>query len=235
MTAQTIIKMYATHPHECSYLHEEEATTLFIDPAAQVTPAIYHHLSQQGFRRSGGQLYKPYCERCCACIPVRILVQEFQPKRSQRKVMKKNNDLRVVERNDINTPEFYQLYERYINEKHRDGDMYPASEEQFETFLTSEWGVTRYFCFYQQKRLVAVAVTDRLEDSLSAIYTFYDPDLDPRSLGNYAILWQIDKARAENLDYLYLGYWIKSCRKMAYKSLYRPMELYLDERWMRLN
>lgn len=235
MTAQqTIIKLYATHPHPCSYLGDEQATTLFIDPATQVTPEIYHHLSQQGFRRSGCQLYKPYCEFCSACIPVRVPTNGFTAKRSQKRIIKKNCHLSVIEKDNINDPEFYELYERYINEKHIDGDMYPASREQYDNFLTNEWGVTRYYCFYSGGQLVAVAVTDELSDCLSAIYTFYEPSLNKQSLGSYAILWQIAHAKQLGLDYVYLGYWIKDCQKMSYKSLYRPMEVYINDQWTKL-
>ena len=152
----------------------------------------------------------------------------------KKRIIKKNSHLTVIEKDNINDAKFYDLYERYINEKHADGDMYPASRDQYDNFLTNEWGVTRYYCFYSGEDLVAVAVTDELSDCLSAIYTFYDPTLNRQSLGNYAILWQIDHARRQGLDYVYLGYWIKSCRKMAYKSLYRPMEIYLNDQWVKL-
>ena len=119
-------------------------------------------------------------------------------------------DLKVIEENSLTSNASYDLYERYINSRHRDGDMYPASMEQFESFIKMKTLDTRFFLFYLQKKLVAVSVTDMLQQGLSAVYTYFDPDLTDRSLGNYVILWQIEKTRSTGLPYLYLGYWIKN-------------------------
>ena len=143
-------------------------------------------------------------------------------------------DLIVVESESIRDDEAYNLYHRYICERHADGDMYPPDRGQYEAFLNSVWECTRYFRFYDKDKLVAVAVVDVLEDGLSAIYTFFDPDAEQRSLGAYAILWQIEKTREMGLDYLYLGYWIRDCRKMSYKTDYRPLQLYIKSRWAEL-
>jgi arginine-tRNA-protein transferase len=112
--------------------------------------------------------------------------------------------------------------------------MYPAEREQFEAFLNNVWDCTRYFRFYDKATLVAVAVVDALEDGLSAIYTFFDPEVAKRSLGVYAILWEVEQTRELGLEYLYLGYWIKNCQKMAYKSDYRPLQVYVKNRWTTL-
>ena len=135
---------------------------------------------------------------------------------------------------DINTDEVFNLYRRYIEARHNDGDMYPPSRDQYQSFLSAEWGVTHFFGFYLEETLVGVAVADKLDDGLSAIYTFYDPDLQDRGLGTYAVLWQIEATRQMGLDYLYLGYWIKECQKMAYKIQYRPLELYVNGSWVEL-
>lgn len=234
MTADTKIKIYTTYPHECSYISGREATTIFVDPDAQINSAIYTQLSMHGFRRSGKQIYKPNCQNCNACIPARIPVNAFKAKRSQRKIINKNADLNVVEHHSIDDEHFYSLYERYINERHLDGDMYPATREQYSSFLSSEWGLTRYFGFYRNGELLAVAVTDILEGGLSAIYTFFHPEHEKRSLGAYAILWQIEEARRRGLDYLYMGYWINECRKMSYKGNYRPIEVLIRDQWLRM-
>jgi arginine-tRNA-protein transferase len=234
MTADTTIKIYTTHPHQCSYINGREATTIFVDPEAQINSAIYTQLSIHGFRRSGKQLYKPNCEHCSACIPARIPVNTFKAKRGQRKIINKNADLSVAEHHNIDDEQFYALYQRYINERHRDGDMFPATREQYTSFLSNEWELTRYFGFYKNGQLLAVAVTDLLEDGLSAIYTFFDPDQDKRSLGAYAILWQIEEAQRRRLDYLYMGYWINECRKMSYKGNYRPIEVLIRDQWLRM-
>lgn len=234
MTILSNLRVFATHPHVCSYLPEQQATTLFIDPAARIDALVYGQLSEMGFRRSGPHLYRPHCAHCNACVPARVPVELFSRNRQQRRIWARNQDLRVVDRTSIDGDEFYQLYARYIEGRHRDGDMYPPSRQQFDSFLTREWEITRYFCFYDEERLVAVAVVDVMRNGLSAIYTFYDPDVIQRSLGVYAVLWQIEHARSQQLPHVYLGYWIKECRKMAYKIGYRPIELLIGGKWLAL-
>jgi arginyl-tRNA--protein-N-Asp/Glu arginylyltransferase len=225
------LKVYTTYPHSCSYLDDQEATTLFIDPRQEVDQHLYSSLSTLGFRRSGNHIYRPHCSHCNACIPARIPVSQFEPNRAQRRTVRRNRDLMVERTRDIRDEQAYQLYRRYIELRHYDGDMYPPDREQYESFLNNAWDCTRYFRFYDHQRLVAVAVVDVMLDGLSAIYTFFEPGEDQRSLGRYAILWQVEQAREMGLQYLYLGYWIRKCRKMAYKADYQPLELYLNNRW----
>ena len=232
MTTLSDLKVFTTHPHQCSYLEEQQATTLFIDPATDLDVQTYSQLADAGFRRSGPHIYRPNCGDCNACISVRVPVAEFKPNRNQRKIINRNSDLEAVEIDNIHSDECYQLYPRYICARHRDGDMYPPTPEQYESFLSNELGNTRYFGLLQDGKLVAVAVTDVLENGLSAIYTFFDPDQSKRSLGSYAILWQIKKGIELELPYLYLGYWIKQCQKMSYKSDYRPLQLLVNNRWV---
>lgn len=229
------IKVYTTYPHSCSYLDDQEATTLFVDPRQPIDKALYSKLSVLGFRRSGDHIYRPHCSSCAACVPARIPVSAFEPSRGQRRVWQRNQDLRIVSTVDAGDDEAFDLYRRYINQRHSDGDMYPPEREQFESFLNSVWECTRYFRFYDTERLVAVAVVDSLDDGLSAIYTFFDPSMVKRSLGVYAILWEIDQARELDLDYVYLGYWIQNCQKMAYKSNYRPLQVYVNNSWSNLS
>ena len=228
------LKVYTTYPHSCSYLEEQEATTLFIDPRTPMTGTLYSQLSQLGFRRSGSHLYRPNCGSCKACVPARIPVSVFKARRSQKRCWKHNADLQVEETGTIEGDEYFDLYRRYIEARHRDGDMYPPSREQYQSFLSAEWGVTRFFRLNLEGRLAGVAVADELDDGLSAIYTFFEPELHSRSLGTYAVLWQIHATRQLGLDYLYLGYWIKECQKMAYKIQYRPLELYINGQWVEL-
>ncbi len=234
MTDLSTLKLFATQPHPCSYLDDQEATTLFVDPDARVDSSLYTQLSQLGFRRSGNHLYRPQCARCQACISCRIPVQLFKPNRSQRRCWLRNQDLQLRTVDAINTREHYELYATYINHRHQDGDMFPPSVSQYEAFLTREWGVTQYLEIRQAQRLLGVAVCDQLGDGLSAVYTFYHPDEERRSLGVYAILAQVQLALSQDLPYLYLGYWIKECDKMRYKIQYRPLELLINRRWMRL-
>lgn len=235
MTSLSNLKVFATHPHACSYLEDEQATTLFIDPDAHVTRELYDALAEVGFRRSGPHIYRPHCQSCSACIPARVQVDAFSMKRRQRRIWQRNSDLEVEAVADIYLPEYFDLYCRYINERHFDGDMFPPSREQYEGFLTNDFGITQFFAFRHEGRLLAVAVVDVMESGLSAIYTFYDPSETRRSLGSYAILWQIEHARSLKLPYLYLGYWIKECRKMQYKIDYRPLQLLINRKWLTLN
>lgn len=231
MTDLSSIRLFATHPHTCSYLEDQEATTIFVDPTAEVDVHLYSRLSEIGFRRSGAHLYRPHCATCRACIPARIPVDKFKPNRQQRRCWQRNQDLTVKQVDSIDTMEYYDLYERYITERHSDGDMYPPSKLQFDAFLTSEWGATRYFEFRERNQLLAVAVSDKMDTGLSAVYTYFNPDESRRSLGVFGILFQINKARELGLQHLYLGYWIKKCAKMSYKTQYRPLELMIDREW----
>lgn len=228
------LKVYTTYPHTCSYLEDQEATTLFVDPRQPVDQKLYSKLSVLGFRRSGNHIYRPHCAQCNACIPARIPVAEFEHSRRQKRIWQRNQDLRVICTDEINDDDAFDLYHRYISVRHSDGDMYPPDREQYQAFLNSVWDCTRYFRFYERARLVAVAVVDKLEDGYSAIYTFFDPLATKRSLGAYAILWEVEQARAAGLDYLYLGYWIRDCQKMSYKSDYRPLQVYTNSRWSTL-
>ena len=228
------LKVYTTYPHSCSYLEDQEATTLFVDPRQRVDKQLYSNLSLLGFRRSGNHIYRPHCTYCDACIPARIPVAQFAPKRGQRRTWNRNSDLMAQRTDDIRDDAAFNLYRRYIELRHAEGDMYPPDREQYESFLNNAWDCTHYYRFYDKGTLVALAVVDELVDGLSAIYTFFEPDAHKRSLGVYAILWQIEAARDMGLDYLYLGYWIRDCQKMSYKSDYRPLELYVKSRWTTL-
>ncbi|WP_373091175.1 arginyltransferase [Zhongshania sp.] len=233
MTDPQQLKLYATHPHPCSYFADREAKTIFIDPEAKISGPVYSELSRRGFRRSGNHLYRPDCGTCKACIASRVPVTLFRPSRTQRRVEKRNSDL-VAHILSAPNADAYPLYEKYINGRHRDGDMYPPSKDQFDDFLGLGTEDTQHVHFYLGDTLVAVAVTDVLNDGLSAIYTFYDPEYPRRSLGVYGILWQIAHCRDLALPYLYLGYWIRDCQKMRYKTDYKPIELLMSDRWLRL-
>ncbi len=211
------------------------ATTVFVDPAAQLDATVYSQLSDLGFRRSGRHLYRPRCMNCQSCIPVRIPVTSFQPNRSQKRCLKRNQDIHLIWTNTIATDEHYDLYARYIRERHADGDMYPPNRQQYEEFLSSEWGVTQYIEMRLGDKLMGLAVSDLLDKGLSAIYTFYDPSEASRSLGMLAVLQQIERCRQLHLPYLYLGYWIRECGKMNYKTQYRPLQMFVNNQWLTLS
>ncbi|WP_110667518.1 arginyltransferase [Salinicola halophilus] len=230
------LRFFLTVPHPCSYLPGREATTLFLDPQTRPTADIYDALTLLGFRRSGSNLYRPHCDECRACISVRIPVRDFAPTRTQRKLINRNADLEVSVRPAEFRDEHYALYARYIAQRHTDGDMYPPSQDQYRQFLARPRSFASLIEFRLGEHLMAVAATDWLGHGLSAIYTFFDPDpiFERRSLGVFAVLKQIELARARNLPHVYLGYWIQQCQKMRYKQAYQPLE-YLDGgRWQRL-
>lgn len=226
------VRLFRTSPHPCSYKVSEEAATVFVDPDLVIDKHLNSRLSELGYRRSGAHLYRPDCDYCQACISCRIPVIDFEFSRSQKRVLKRNRDLRVVEESDLTADDAYELYSRYINSRHADGDMYPATEEQFEAFIKTKTVDTRFYLYYDRDHLVAVSVIDQLEQGLSAVYTFFDPDEQRRSLGKFAILWQIEKCQDLQQPYLFLGYWIKGCSKMQYKSEFRPLEMLLEGRWV---
>lgn len=227
------LKVYATAPHSCSYIDGREATTLFLDPALQISAQTYTEISEIGFRRSGKHFYKPHCQHCSDCIPSRIAVNQFKTSRRQRRILNKNSDLTFHNVEHINHDEHYQLYERYISLRHAEGDMYPPSRDQYMQFIGDQTEFSHYTEFRLNNELVAVCVQDTLPNSLSAIYTFFNPE-SSRSLGAYAILWMIDAAKRNGQQHLYLGYWVRECQKMAYKIEYRPIELLLNGRWQKL-
>ena len=193
-------------------------------------------LTDLGFRRSGEHIYRPWCEGCSECKSVRVPLNHFKVSKSQKRVLKRNQDLEVSFEMPSSSDEVYHLYADYINQRHSDGDMYPPSLEQFESFLCQGPAAsnTRFICFRLEQKLLAVAVVDMLPKGLSAIYTFFDPAYDVRSLGRLAVLWQIRWAQSQAMDFVYLGYWIKACQKMAYKAEYRPLQVFEDLVWQPL-
>lgn len=222
---------YATPPHECSYLPERRAVTLFADPKTPMSQRVYSALAEVGFRRSGEYVYRPRCPNCDACLPARIPVERFRPDRSQRRVAKANHDLSIVEREPGFDDAQYRLYRKYMGTRHAEGGMDVESREQYLAFLTSSWCDSRFVEFHVGDALAAVAVVDVMSDGLSAVYTFFDPDLPRRGLGIQAVLWQIGEARRRGLPYVYLGYYIAESPKMNYKYRYRPLEVYRDGQW----
>lgn len=231
MSSLRTLVFFATPAHACSYLPDREATTMFVDPRAEVDKRLYSQLTALGFRRSGSHYYRPHCDHCNACIPVRLDCREFRPDRSQRRVWNRNRDLTFRLVPAVFTERYYDLYARYIGERHADGDMFPPSREQFSSFLVEGATETWFLEMNLGDQLLGLAVIDGLNDGLSAIYTMFDPEQEHRSLGTLAVLWQIDEARRRDLDWVYLGYWISQCRKMNYKTRFRPLEAFQDGHW----
>jgi arginyl-tRNA--protein-N-Asp/Glu arginylyltransferase len=235
MTSLSELRFFTTPAHDCSYLEGKQAITLFVDPLAKVDKDLYSALSSVGFRRSGNHIYRPYCQACTACIPVRIPVRQFLHKRRHRRVVRANETIEVTKTAPVLNEEYFKIYDTYITQRHSDGDMYPASRDQFQSFLVDGRPEASFYEFRDAGTLLAVAVADEINDGLSAIYTFFDPQEQTRALGVYAILWLIEETQRQNLEYLYLGYWIKQCQKMNYKMEYKPIELYVNNNWVGLD
>ncbi len=225
------LQFYVSPSHECSYLKEQHAVTLFADPTSLLNNSQYQALSKIGFRRSGEHIYRPHCSSCSACIPVRLAVNDFKPNRNQRRILKLNSTIKVTVCNSDFRDEHYDLYRRYIKSRHPGGGMDDDDVKSYKSFITSSWSDTYLYEFRMDTKLIAVAVTDHLNDSMSAVYTFFDPDFSKHSLGVYSVLWQIEYGINNNLLWLYLGYWIKECQKMSYKDNYRPIEYFDGMSW----
>ena len=220
--------------HQCLYFADRDARTQLLHPGEPRSPADYAVLARAGFRRSGPDLYRPRCDSCRACIPTRVPVDRFRPGRRFRRVLRRNADLSVRVQPAGADDACFDLYARYIDGRHRDGEMYPASRSHLRRLLQPDWAGTFLLTARLAGRLVASAVTDSHDDGLSAIYTFFDPDLPARSLGVFSILKQIEACRRRGLPYLYLGYWIADSDKMKYKIDYQPLQLLVDGRWQEM-
>jgi arginine-tRNA-protein transferase len=199
---------YATPPHDCSYLSDRQAITLFADPCFPKSSRLYSALLDNGFRRSGEHLYQPYCTDCSACIPIRIPVSQFRPTRNQVRTWKRNQDLIIRPLAAEFDQQHFELYQRYLASRHAGGGMDNPTSENYMDFLTASWTDTVFYEMKLGNQLLAVAVADHIDNALSAVYTFFDPDYSNRSLGKYAILFTIDEANKASLSWLYLGYWI---------------------------
>jgi len=226
------LSFYATPEHDCSYLENRQAITLFADPNTELDNHIYSTLSQYGFRRSGKHIYRPSCPTCSACIPIRVPVNQFKPKRIHKRIWRANQDIEVDMMGAEFREEQHALYKLYIQSRHPDGGMNDPDPDKYIEFLTSEWSVTKFIEFRLESRLVAVAVIDQLEDGLSAVYTFFDPELKKRSLGTLGILWSIEFTRELGLNWLYLGYLIRDCPKMSYKTQFQPQQSFIQGQWL---
>jgi leucyl-tRNA---protein transferase len=235
----TALHFYLTAPYPCSYLRDQQARSQVATPAMLISTPVYSELVQRGFRRSGTYTYRPHCDHCHACVPLRVMAQQFAANRSQKRAWKRHAHLEATLHPLQDSSEYYELYQRYQRARHKDGGMDNDDRESYQNFLLQSHVDSLLVEFREpcdravdrQGELRMVSVIDLLSDGLSSVYTFYDPDLPHARLGVYNVLWQIELCRKLGLEFVYLGYWIKESRKMAYKTQYQPAQGLLDGIW----
>ncbi|HEY3327514.1 MAG TPA: arginyltransferase [Novimethylophilus sp.] len=227
----TRIKFYVTTNYPCGYLPERQARSLVAAPAHFIDALTYSELIKHGFRRSGLYTYRPHCEGCQACVPVRLQVAEFSPSRSQRRAWRHHQHLTAEMTPLVFSEEHFLLYARYQKTRHAGGGMDTDSVDQYRSFLMQSGVDSAMVEFREDGALRMVSIVDRLTDGLSAVYAFYDCSVAGASFGIFNVLWLADWCRQRGLPYLYLGYWIEESRKMAYKADFKPLQGLMGTEW----
>ena len=232
-------QFYITAPQKCPYIRGKYERKLFTALYGRSTEQLNDDLSLQGFRRSQKVLYRPLCSDCSACLSIRVVVHEFKPSKSQRRVTSKNKLIFRVEKKAEATEEQYEIFKSYLNSRHLNGGMSNMDDLEFSSMIEETNVQSKVFEYRTadsecNDKLVAVCLTDTNRDGLSMVYSFYDPSYQNLSLGKFMILDHILLAQQLKLDYLYLGYWIRRNDKMGYKADYKPAEVYHWDKWTRL-
>lgn len=216
----------------CPYLPGRVERRIVTELIGRQASKFHDHLTLAGFRRSHSIAYAPACPTCQACIAVRIVADEFRPSRSQRRIMNINQDLFAAYRPPEATDEQFDLFTRYQKTRHDTGDMAKMNFSDYQALVEETPIDTELFEFTDDRgRLAAACLTDQVTEGLSAVYSFFEPELKNRSLGSYMILRLIDEALNRGLKYVYLGFWVADCAKMSYKAKFQPLEAFIDGSW----
>lgn len=230
-------RFFVTNPAPCPYLPGKTERKVFTELSGAHASELNEALGRIGFRRSQNVAYRPSCVDCKACVPVRILSNEFQPNATQRKILRRNSDLIVTACRPWSTNEQFELLRRYLKQRHPEGGMADMDDMDYAD-MVEQTPVRSHVIEYRlparygaQGELVGACITDVQSDGLSMVYSFYDPALQPLSLGTFAILDHVEIAREAGLPYVYLGYWVPGSRKMGYKANFPALEIYKGGVW----
>lgn len=237
-------QFYLTAPSPCPYLHGREERKVFTHLVGDRAPGLNDLLTHGGFRRSQSIAYRPACEACRSCVSVRVIAEDFRPTRSMRRIAERNVDLIGEMRGPMPTSEQYSVFRAYLDTRHRDGGMADMTVLDYAMMVEDSHVETRIVEYRARGAdsaingrgagpLLAVALTDVLNDGLSMVYSFFEPGEEARSLGTFMILDHIQRARRMGLSYVYLGYWVNGSRKMDYKSRFLPQERLMPQGWVR--
>ena len=227
-------KLGLTKTFACNYLADQQEQLLIVVDERLHNNKSYTWLMEQGFRRSSDQIYRPHCPNCSQCQSIRVMAKQFSLSKSQKRLVKRNAHFTIKKSSTIKDC-YYPLYEQYINTIHKDGSMFPATKEQYKSFLSNEITEQLFIETWHEEKLICVAVTDLLENALSAVYTFYHPDYRQAGLGIYSILNQLKLCNELAKPFLYLGYQIDDCQKMNYKNRYFPHQRLVENSWLIVN
>ncbi len=238
MSGSDTMDFHITRYYPCSYLPDQLARSRVAITKGTSDTETYTQLIRQGYRRSGNFIYRPDCDQCHACVPVRIIADQFDPSRTQRRIWKQHQHLHPTQHRLHFDPAHFSLYQRYQRFRHPDGGMDHDDyngRKQYCDFLLKSTVDSFLMTFHENEHLRIVSIIDRLPDGFSSVYTFFDPEIAGSSYGTFSILWQVEQCRINRLPHLYLGYWIADNRKMRYKANFRPIQLLVDNQWQYMN
>lgn len=232
--AHNPVRLFETVIDDCPYLEGQKSASILVDPDHQIDKTLFSMLSRSGFRRSGEMLYSPKCPNCKACVSVRIPSTKFKLSRSQKRVWRKNTDLKASIEEVRFEQEHFDMYYRYQEKRHPDSSMFDQDIDKYSSFIESSYSHSQFLCFRLDGKLIGISVLDQFDGGVSAVYTFFEPQYSDRSLGTYAILYTLKVAKMHKIPYVYLGYWVDGSQKMDYKRNFKPLEGYIDRQWQEL-